>query len=491
MSATSDAFEWAGVFKVPESNYMWTSQKVKGKYADALASMKFVAMPLASATESALDAAEKDGIAALGSACTDVQHAEVITPTNGKCFKLVFHQDLWQSVYKIDASGTSAVALFTEHVPTEFEATAHYLKDKSGEDIEPVAELPKKAAEEPKKDEKKESKPYADVIGASIIVNHVTLIGVILIIPVVMKFAADHLEAFQGILNGFAAGAILAAAFFLLMFEATHLIATGWKEEVDQLWRWGTCILAGFVLPSVIDCIAGALMPKEEASETEGGEETKKPSQVNRIRILAGVLIGDFFHNLCDGFFIGAAFSGCGTKFGWTVTLSTVLHELPQELADYFILTSPGAALSSCTALVLNFVSGMSVVLGAIVVLASDPADSSVGILLAFGAGTYLHIGAVECMPKIYEAKLSAALRVACIVAFIVGTIIIGLILLDHEHCVPAADAASAEASGHAGHNHSRVPQGMGCGRFAAFIVLHQLGCMKRGVFITSGCRNF
>jgi len=128
-----------------------------------------------------------------------------------------------------------------------------------------------------------------------------------------------------------------------------------------------------------------------------------------------------------------------------------VLHELPQELADYFIMTGPGAGLGPVLALVLNFVSGMSVVLGAIIVLASDPADSSVGILLAFGAGTYLHIGAVECMPKIYEAKLSAALRVACIVAFIVGTILIGLILLDHEHCVPAA---STGASGGGGHDH-------------------------------------
>ena len=40
-----------------------------------------------------------------------------------------------------DASGVNAVAFFTEHVPTEVEATAHYLKDKVGTDIEPAAEL--------------------------------------------------------------------------------------------------------------------------------------------------------------------------------------------------------------------------------------------------------------------------------------------------------------------------------------------------------------
>jgi zinc transporter ZupT len=174
-----------------------------------------------------------------------------------------------------------------------------------------------------------------------------------------------------------------------------------------------------------------------------------------RIRILAAVLIGDFFHNLCDGIFIGAAFKGCGKSVGWTVTLSTVLHELPQEIADYYILTSPGAALGPVLALVLNFVSGMSVVLGAIIVLASDPDDSSVGMLLAWGAGVYLHIGAVECMPKIYEAKLSAWLRVASVLAFILGTVLIGLVLLDHEHCVPAVpstEGASPPSGG--GHHH-------------------------------------
>jgi len=238
-----------------------------------------------------------------------------------------------------------------------------------------------------------------------------------------------------------------------LMFEATHLVGEGWKEEVDVLWRWGTCILAGFVLPSIVDCCAYGVIPDEV-----NGESTNDDGQAgvsSMVRILAGVLIGDFFHNFCDGIFIGAAFTGCGNSFGWTVTLSTVLHELPQEIADYFILTSPAVDLGrlpQVKALALNFISGMSVLLGAIIVLSSEPDNKNVGMLLAFGAGTYLHIGAVECMPKIYratmeEAKSSKILRGSCILAFIVGTILIGLILLDHEHCVPEGESGG-------GHHH-------------------------------------
>jgi len=380
---------------------------------------------------------------------------------------------MWQSLFRIDASNVASVAFFTVHVPTEFEATAHYLKDSSGEDIEPAAELPEPPSQESAK-ASDEDKPWGEVIGASIIVNLITLVGVILAIPAVMKAAATHIIAFQGILYGFAAGCIIAAAVFLLMFEATHLVGAGWKEEVDVLWRWGTCILVGFELPSIIDFISSvvasnlvptqdanqvtvvvvttSVMPTAEDANDRVDDETQKPSLNSKIRILAGVLIGDFFHNLCDGIFIGAAFKGCGKGFGWSVTLSTVLHELPQELADYFILTSPGAMLGPVLALVLNFVSGMSVLLGGIIVLASDPDDSDVGMLLAFGAGVYLHIGAVECMPKIYEAKLSAWLRAACVLAFIVGSVLIGLILLDHEHCVPAPEGASPPSGG--GHHH-------------------------------------
>ena len=49
----------------------------------------------------------------------------------------------------------------------------------------------------------------------------------------------------------------------------------------------------------------------------------------------------DFFHNLVDGFFIGAAFHGC-KQLGWSITAATIAHEIPQEVADFYLLTSYG-----------------------------------------------------------------------------------------------------------------------------------------------------
>merc|ERR1719433_1199489 len=273
--------------------YMWTSQKVDGKYADD--TMKLVAIPVASATEAALHGIEEDGKASLTVACTDVNHGGTIVPGNGTCNRLVFNQNLWQSLFTINAGSAAAVAFFTEHVPTEFEATAHYLKDSKGEDIEPAAELPEKAKDADV------DKPWDKVIGSAIVVNLITLVGVILAIPAV-RSGADF-PACQGMLAGFAAGCILAAAVFLLMFEATHLVAVGWKEEVEVLWRWGTCILAGFALPGVVDCVVSALTQqrsKELDAEDNAEKNPENPMESsinNKVRVLAGVLIGDFFHN--------------------------------------------------------------------------------------------------------------------------------------------------------------------------------------------------
>ena len=67
----------------------------------------------------------------------------------------------------------------------------------------------------------------------------------------------------------------------------------------------------------------------------------------------------------------------------------------------------------------------------------SEISASSIGLLVAFGSGVYLHIAATECMPRIHSAKLSLHIRVACFILFIVGAVLIVLVLLDHQHGVP------------------------------------------------------
>ena len=335
---------------------------------------------------------------------------------------------------QVDTSASPHTAFFTEHDPAEFEASSnHYLKDIEGSDTEPAAELAAAAAPV--------NKPWGDAIGAALVVSAVTFSGVFLLVPAVTSAAKRHGAAFAALVAAFAAGALLSCAFNLLLFESTHLIAVEHREEKEAAWRWGAMILSGFLVSTVVDSVisffaepqppagkaaaqpelpAALQLPTAQQSESpeacaglEAGDMTElKPaeraSRRERARLIGGVLIGDFFHNLCDGVFIGAAFSKCSPAFGWSVVSGTVIHEVAQELSDFTILTSPGqGGLSVVVALALNFISGLSVVIGVLAVLGSGVTDATAGLILAFGGGVYIHVGAAECMPRVYRLQVT------------------------------------------------------------------------------------
>ena len=441
-----EGIEWSGIFDTPESSYIWIAQKVDGSYVDP--TMKLAAIPMGSASEEMLEAAEEEGAHAMEEECEVVNHGDVIVPAMHKCFMLTFDDDRWETTFPIDASSTSAIAFFAQHLPTEFEQDTHYLKlVLSGEDIEPVAEGAGGHGEEGEK------KPWGKTLGAAILINLVTLSGLIFVLPFISNIFknTDPTFLYAGFAS-FAAGAILSCAFFLLLFEATHLIAEGWEEESESIWRWGTMILLGLILPVIVESLVGSIHSeppakeedkddkfKEEESGTDESSTENSPfaakSFSEKARLIFSICFGDFMHNLCDGFFVGAAFSGCSDSKAWGIAIGTILHEIPQELSDFLILTGPQVGLSTVTALVINFVTGMSVLLGAVIVLALEVSNPVTGLLLAFGGGVYLQIGAVECMPKMVNPALTVSQKVTCIVSFILGTVLIGLVLLDHEHC--------------------------------------------------------
>jgi len=126
-------------------------------------------------------------------------------------------------------------------------------------------------------------------------------------------------------------------------------------------------------------------------------------SNARRKRIFCGILLGDFMHNFVDGIFIAAGFLNCGPTMGWSITAATVYHEIGQEIADYVILTDPmQGGLRAPFALLVNFLSGTGVIFGVICVLAQDKMENyDTGMLLAFGGGIYLQIGAAEAMAKV------------------------------------------------------------------------------------------
>ncbi|KAJ1634077.1 Zinc/iron permease [Pavlovales sp. CCMP2436] len=324
------------------------------------------------------------------------------------------------------------------------------------------------------------SRPWGLALGAAVVVNIITLLGVASLSAPSMRQGLVRAQTVT-YSSGFAAGALLSACFFLMFPESIQLINTAdyhagetaeehaghddrralralAEEEheehageisVDAIWRWGACILAGFALVVVIDLLLSALGaqaskatrlsqelgtdedlkvdPKTEATHDEA-TETK-----TRRRVFTAVLLGDTLHNFADGVFIGTAFLTCDASVGWAVAVGTVAHEISQEIADFFLLTSV-CGLRVPHALLANFLSGTTVYLGVVLVLSADLSEAGVGMILAAGGGIYLYNAAVECMPRVLHAR-EIKHKIVALALFAVGLVSIALVLINHEHC--------------------------------------------------------
>ena len=114
-SAGAANYEWAGLFAVSEDNYVWTAQKsaTTNTYADA--HMKMAVLSASAGTDAAFDALKGEGNHSLTFACTEVEAGGVIVPVEDACYELHFDTRLWQSLFLLNLTGTSHVAIFTQH----------------------------------------------------------------------------------------------------------------------------------------------------------------------------------------------------------------------------------------------------------------------------------------------------------------------------------------------------------------------------------------
>ena len=153
------------------------------------------------------------------------------------------------------------------------------------------------------------------------------------------------------------------------------------------------------------------------------------------MQLCASILLGDGFHNFADGMFIAASFkASCDTATPVSITAVTIIHEIAQELADFILLTRH-VGLSTSKAFLLNFISGLSVSLGGIVFLAGNPSDEATGVILGMAGGVYMNIAACETIPRIESIIRTRVDRIWALLFVIIGTVPVGLILLNHHHC--------------------------------------------------------
>jgi UTP--glucose-1-phosphate uridylyltransferase len=288
------------------------------------------------------------------------------------------------------------------------------------------------------------------------------------------------------LLNLFASGAILATVLFLIVIESYHFLVAAGMEEGETAAVFGTCILGGFISPTLIELIvfrediepndilsSRVVEMAEEVKHHHGNkvtlrnlitdgenvapnpnvlEESSPTTTWKFDRIVISVICGDFLHNFCDGIFIGVAVRSCSLSLMWTIILATMFHEFAQELSDFVILTTT-VGMSVPHALTLNAIGGSSVILGGIFTNLFDLSDLVIGAFLAYGSGNLVYLSTAELFPLLHissdvKAKVTSVDKLQGLLCFCVGAFVIGLTLLRHEHC-----EADGEADG-GGHNH-------------------------------------
>ncbi len=129
------------------------------------------------------------------------------------------------------------------------------------------------------------------------------------------------------------------------------------------------------------------------------------------------VLLGDAFHNAIDGVVIAAAFM-TSPELGVFVTLSVVLHEVPQELGDFGILIRGG--MSRAKALFYNILSGATAILfGVLAYFFMEGVQSLIPFALAFSASSFIYIALADLIPEMHKkTKVSESLsQIALVLA--------------------------------------------------------------------------
>ncbi|MFH1821051.1 MAG: ZIP family metal transporter [Methanobacteriota archaeon] len=118
-------------------------------------------------------------------------------------------------------------------------------------------------------------------------------------------------------------------------------------------------------------------------------------------------IFGDSVHNFVDGmviagsFMLGAAPGGINMQLGLLTTVAVIVHEVPQELGDFGILLYGGFKFRK--ALIYNFASALTAIVGAIVAYFSLSFINFSAPLVAFAAGGFIYVSAVNLMPKLHE----------------------------------------------------------------------------------------
>jgi len=198
----------------------------------------------------------------------------------------------------------------------------------------------------------------------------------------------------------FGAGVLLGAAFLHIIPDAAEYIGA----------KLGLPILLGFLTLYVFEkFIMTHPCPSEHC-------------EFHTVGISA--FIGLSLHSLITGLALGAGI--LVPHLGLVVFLAVLLHKLPASLSLSSLLIKEHYSLKKI--MVVIFLFSFMVPIGAFITffLLQNTSQATLGYLIAFSAGTFLHVAADDLIPEIHKHY---KLRYSSLIVFIIGIVVIGSVL--------------------------------------------------------------
>ncbi|MBR9693368.1 ZIP family metal transporter, partial [Candidatus Woesearchaeota archaeon] len=238
-----------------------------------------------------------------------------------------------------------------------------------------------------------------------LIVSLASLVGLAL-----LSLKQKTLRAILLELVAFSIGALLGGVFFHLLPETIEQIGFGLPVAATLLGGF----LAAFILEKYIHW-----------HHCHGAHCDHHTPDHHHIKPFAYVnLLGDGVHNFMDGILIAAAYI-VSIPTGIATTVAVLFHEIPQEIGDFAVLIHAG--FSRMKALLVNFLSALTALLGAILLLLfKDALAPIIPYLLPFAAGTFLYLAGTDLIPELHKETRTAR-SVAQLLAMLTG---VGLMIL-------------------------------------------------------------
>ncbi|HEY4486456.1 MAG TPA: ZIP family metal transporter [Candidatus Paceibacterota bacterium] len=242
---------------------------------------------------------------------------------------------------------------------------------------------------------------YFYALASVLVVSLISLIGI-----ATLSFKEGFLRKYIFVLVSLAIGALLGDAFIHLIPEAF--------ADMDATLA-GLLVLGGMFLFLVFEKILHWHHHLSGEGESYCDQGICKPG--DKIHPVGHItIVSDGIHNLLDGIIIGASYL-VSVEVGIATTIAVILHEIPQEIGDFGVLLHAG--FSKMKALLVNLLSALLAIVGAIVVLVlNESAQEIVRWLVPISAGGFIYIAASDLIPEMHKIKETkhSLLQIAAII---------------------------------------------------------------------------